>query len=280
MKLIAKAIDVGVQLSQQHDADMGNYRPMHSSEVVGVCSAFNKAAIGLAIFGHHEDSVSIKQNLYHLLLLQSKDCTLQTRVPLTQGHHCICIDAIWCAIHTSVFIKTKVSLHTTLHLYAHFCIQKCVWIHFGVQCTLFFYSDINEIITIYAQAILRRLLRIPFQRQFLLIADEATDISHNEQMCIAIHCMASSYAVHEVAFGLIQFPNTNALTMFNVIKDVLPRCSLPNVNWVRQANNGTVHMSSVHNDVQVLMKKQVDHSLCLLLCSQLEPVCSRCDKLV
>ena len=61
---------------------------------------------------------------------------------------------------------------------------------------------------------------------FLLIPDEATDICHAEQMCTAIFWMDLSYTIQEGALSLIQLPNTKAMTLFNIIKDVLLRYSL------------------------------------------------------
>ena len=85
----------------------------------------------------------------------------------------------------------------------------------------------NEIITICGQKILRQLLQdILATDYFSRIADEATDISHNEQMCIAIWWVNPSYTIQEAALGLNKVPDTKALTMFNMIKDVLFRCSL------------------------------------------------------
>ena len=121
---------------------------------------------------------------------------------------------------------------------------------------------INEIITIYGQTILRTLLQdIRVADYFAVIADEATDISHNEQMCIAIRWVDSNYAIHEAALGLVQLPDTKALTLFNVIKDVLVRCSLPIDNCIGQAYDGAANMSGVRNGVQALMKKEADHCL-------------------
>ena len=74
MKLTANVstVDVSVQLSLQHDADMRNR-----------CAMFLKlleyvrylAKEGLPFRGHHEDSISFEANLYQLLLLLSKDWT-------------------------------------------------------------------------------------------------------------------------------------------------------------------------------------------------------------
>ena len=63
---------------------------------------------------------------------------------------------------------------------------------------------VNEIITICGHKILRQLLQnITAADYFAVIADEATDISHNEQMCIAVRWVDSAYEIQEAALGLI-----------------------------------------------------------------------------
>ena len=79
---------------------------------------------------------------------------------------------------------------------------------------------VNEIITLCGHAILRQLLvQVRAANYFSLIADEATDISHNEQMCIAVCWVDAGYTINEAALGLVQLPDTKALTLFSVIKD-------------------------------------------------------------
>lgn len=110
--------------------------------------------------------------------------------------------------------------------------------------------------------ILRKLLQdIVAADYFALISDEATDISHNKQLCIAICWVDSSYTIHETALGLVQLPDTKALTLFSVIKDVLVRCSLPISSCIGQAYDGAACMSGVRNDVQAIMKKEAGHCL-------------------
>ena len=121
---------------------------------------------------------------------------------------------------------------------------------------------VNEIITICGNMVLRQLLvDIRAANYFSLIADEATDISHNEQMCIAVRWVDSSYSIHEAALGLVQLPNTKALTLFSVIKDCLLRCSLPITSCIGQAYDGAQNMSGVRNGVQALMKKEAGDCL-------------------
>ena len=92
-------------------------------------------------------------------------------------------------------------------------------------------------------------------------SDEATDVAHNEQVCVAVRWIDSSYDVHEAALGLIQLPDTKALTIFSAIKDVLIRCSLSITNCIGQAYDETSNMSGARNGVQALMKKE--NSRCL-----------------
>ena len=119
---------------------------------------------------------------------------------------------------------------------------------------------------------------------FSLIADEATDILHNEQVCIAVRWVDSNYAIYEQALGLVQLLDTKALTLFSVIKDCLIRCSLPITSCVGQAHDGASNMSGVRNGVQALMKREADTCLyvhcfahSLNLCIQ--DVVRRCDLL-
>ena len=63
--------------------------------------------------------------------------------------------------------------------------------------------------------------------------------------------------------------DSKALILFNVMKDVLVRCSLPLGSCIGQAYNSAANMSGIQNCVQVLMKKEADHCHCSLnLCIQ------------
>ena len=64
---LTKSVDVGVQLSTQHDAEMKNHRAMFMKLLD--CVLF-LARQGLSFRGHYENSTG---NLYQLLLLQAKD---------------------------------------------------------------------------------------------------------------------------------------------------------------------------------------------------------------
>ena len=121
---------------------------------------------------------------------------------------------------------------------------------------MYIFPDIiNELIMIKGQAVLWQILRdVKSALWFLVIADEVSDISHNVYLSLSIRWVNSYYSIHEESVGLIQLPDTKAQTLFNVIKEVLIRCSLPLSQWRGQAYNGTSNMNGVHNGVQALFK--------------------------
>ena len=121
---------------------------------------------------------------------------------------------------------------------------------------------INEIITIMGHKILDSLLvRIKRSLWFSIIADEATDISGNEQMSLSIRWTDDEYNVYEECIGLMQLPNTMAQTICCSIKDLLCRCSLPLSQCRGQAFDGASNMSGIRNGVQALLKKEEERAL-------------------
>ena len=83
---------------------------------------------------------------------------------------------------------------------------------------------VNEHIMIMGQTVLQQILtEIKSILWYSLIADEASDISHNEHMNLAIRWVDYNY---DDTLGLFQLPDTKAATIFSVIKDMLTRCSL------------------------------------------------------
>ena len=121
---------------------------------------------------------------------------------------------------------------------------------------------VNELITSMGQCVLRKILaEVRAVLWFTIIIDEATDISHNEQMSLSVRWVDDSYEIYERTLGLIQLPNTTAETIFLAAKDVLIRCSLP-INQCRgQAYDGASNMSGINKGVQALFKKEAKHAL-------------------
>ena len=121
---------------------------------------------------------------------------------------------------------------------------------------------INEIIMIMGQSVLRELLgEIKSSLWFSILADEATDISHHEQMSLSIRWVDDGYTIHEDTLGLIQLPDTKSRTIFDAIKDILIRCSLPLSQCRGQAFDGAANMSGIRNGVQALVKSEASQAL-------------------
>ena len=121
---------------------------------------------------------------------------------------------------------------------------------------------VNEIIVLMGQTVLRSIIaQIKTSVWFALIADEASDISRNEHMCISIRWVNDRYEISEDPLGLVQLPETKAVTLFSVVKDVLTRCSLPIVLCRGQAYDGASNMSGARNGVQALVKHEADRAL-------------------
>ncbi len=121
---------------------------------------------------------------------------------------------------------------------------------------------VNELITIMGQSMLRNILvKVKEAMWYSIIADEATDVAHNEVMCISLRWVDAHYDIHEDVLGLVQLPDTKSKTLFSVIKDVLIRCSLSISMCRGQGYDGASNMSGIRNGVQALVKKECDRAL-------------------
>ncbi|MCG8624098.1 MAG: DUF4371 domain-containing protein [Proteobacteria bacterium] len=118
---------------------------------------------------------------------------------------------------------------------------------------------VNEVIVVMGQTVLRSIIaQIKTSMWFALIADEVLDISRNEHMCISIRWVNDQYEISEDPLGLVQLPDTKAVTLFSsVVKDVLTRCSLPIV-LCRVKPMMERAMSGARNGVQALVKHEAD----------------------
>lgn len=120
----------------------------------------------------------------------------------------------------------------------------------------------NELITMMGQFVLRSLLtNIRMALWFSILADEATDISHHEQMSLSIRWVDENYVIHEDVLGLFQLPDTRAATIFSAIKHILIRCTLPISQCRGQAFDGASNMSGPNNGVQALVKGENSKAL-------------------
>ena len=102
---------------------------------------------------------------------------------------------------------------------------------------------LSEQIRLMANHLLRKLLQeIREDTVYALIADEATDISHKEQLCITVRRVDSEFTVHEDPLDLINVPKTDSATLTASIKDGLVRFYLPIRQCRGQAYDGASNM--------------------------------------
>ena len=121
---------------------------------------------------------------------------------------------------------------------------------------------VNEIIVSMGQSLLRQILNeVKMSLWFSILADEATDITHHEQMSLSVRWVDSTYQINEDTIGLFQLPDTKAKTIFTAIKDILLRCSLPLSLCRGQAFDGAKNMSGIRNGVQALVKNEAPQAL-------------------
>ena len=62
---------------------------------------------------------------------------------------------------------------------------------------------------------------------FSILADEASDLSHQEQLCLCIRWVDNDFEIHEDFLELIEAPKTDANTITRLLKDSLVRHCLP-----------------------------------------------------
>ena len=98
---------------------------------------------------------------------------------------------------------------------------------------------INEQISLLGQVISRKLLEeVREAGIFSILADEASDLSHREQLCLCIRWVDNDFEIHEDFLELIEAPKTDANTITMLLKDSLVRHCLPISNCRGQGYDG------------------------------------------
>ncbi len=118
------------------------------------------------------------------------------------------------------------------------------------------HQAVNELIEMLGLSVLRNLLskmtEVSGPAWFAIIADEATDVIHTEQLNLSIRWVNDNYEVHEDPIGLCRVPDTKAETLFKVIKDLLIRCNLPLALCRGQAYDGAANMQGRRTGVATI----------------------------
>ena len=91
---------------------------------------------------------------------------------------------------------------------------------------------------------------------YSLIADEATDITNKEQLCISIRWVDPFCVIHEDALELTALTKTDSETIANAIKDFLLRYQLPISKCRGQAYDGASNMSGIIKGVATRIQNE------------------------
>ena len=110
---------------------------------------------------------------------------------------------------------------------------------------------------------------------FGLNADEATDITNKEQLCISLRWVDTNFVIHENTLKLIHLTKTDALTIVKAIQDFFVRYQLTITQCLGQAYNGGSNMSGAISGVAARLQKEEPNAMyvhclahCLNLCLQ------------
>ena len=90
-----------------------------------------------------------------------------------------------------------------------------------------------------------------------IIADEATDVGHKEQLVVCIRWVDANFDIHEDSIEFINVPQTDAQTLTTCIKDCLLRLCLPISQCRGQAYYGARNMSGYLNGVAAKIQNEV-----------------------
>ena len=114
----------------------------------------------------------------------------------------------------------------------------------------------NELIYIMAQQILPLIVQRFQSKYFIIMIDQATDVSNSEQVVIVLRWVDEDLSVQEDFIRLYKTESTNAATLVSLIKDVLLHCNLSISMCRGQCYDGASVMTGVKSGVSTLIMKE------------------------
>lgn len=90
---------------------------------------------------------------------------------------------------------------------------------------------------------------------FTILADETTDVSNTEQLCIAIRFVDDTCSIHEEFLGFVRLARTTGEAVATSILEGLQSWSLDVKNCRGQGYDGAASMSSAARGTQALSDK-------------------------
>lgn len=202
-------------------------------------------------FQKHTQSQPHKQAMMHFERLKqpSIDSQLHSQCKASQELHQkmlqVLISSIKYLVRQGLALRGHEDLEGNLMQLLLLRSEECPGLKQWIKEKKYLSGDIiNEIIGIMSNQLLRKLLNeVREVALFSLIADEATDITNKEQLCVSVRWVDTAFTIHDSPVELINLPKTDAATIATVIRDCLTRFALPLSQCRGQAYDGASTMS-------------------------------------
>ena len=180
-------------------------------------------------FQKHTQSQPYKQAMMHFEHLKqpSIDSQLNSQCKASQKLHQkmlqVLISSIKYLVRQGLALRGHEDLAGTLMQLLLLWSEECPGLKQWIKEKKYLSGEIiNEIIGIMSNQLYRKLLnKVREVALFSLIADEATDISNKEQLCVSVRWVDTAFTIHESPVELINLPKTAATTIASVIRDCL-----------------------------------------------------------
>lgn len=125
----------------------------------------------------------------------------------------------------------------------------------GYTYKFFSHDILNEIIDVLSESVMQVVLQqIKNCDYYSIMVDETCDISVHEQVTFCIRTVNTNFEVIEDFIGLYETSNTEAKTLFEIVKDILVRLDLSTENLRGQCYDGASQMSGKFTGLQKLIK--------------------------
>lgn len=170
----------------------------------------------------------------------------------------ICLACQWLAILGHV--DTESNLRQLLNLSAQDIPELQSWLAHNESKRLS-HNIVNEL---FAHDVLWSLIEeIRRAEFFAIIMDETADITFKEQVSVCFCIVPECLEIEELFIGFYRTTTTTTTedTLFEMLKDVLLRLSLPIKNCRGQCYDGASNMSGIQNGLQARVKEEEPRAL-------------------
>ncbi len=115
---------------------------------------------------------------------------------------------------------------------------------------------VNEILQMLADSVLRDIIcEVKNEKYYSIMIDETSDIAVKEQVSLCIRSVNKNLEINEYFLGFYETAQTDAYTLFTIVKDVLTRFNLPICDLRGQCYDGAANVSGKYNGVQARVRE-------------------------